>query len=217
MSGRIRSHLRSNVVGYLALFFALSGTAAALDGHNTVFDDDIVAEAVKSGEVADDTLISADVRDDTVDTGGLAAVDLRPGSVAGSEIRTDAVDADELQDDAVSAGEIVDGGLLPADVNQFWAVVDANGTVARSSEPGVTVTHTAGTGTYTVDFNRTISDCAFNATIGLSAASGGTSSRGFTTVNSPASSPSDSVLVTTDDIGDPLDSAERGFHLQVSC
>ena len=32
MSGRIRQHIRSNVVGYVALFVALSGTAYAIDG-----------------------------------------------------------------------------------------------------------------------------------------------------------------------------------------
>ena len=32
MSSRIRDHLRSNVVGYVAVFIALSGTAFAIDG-----------------------------------------------------------------------------------------------------------------------------------------------------------------------------------------
>jgi hypothetical protein len=43
MQNRISEHLRSNVVGYLALFLVLTGgTAYALDGSNTVFSDDIV-------------------------------------------------------------------------------------------------------------------------------------------------------------------------------
>jgi hypothetical protein len=182
MSGRIQGHLRSNGVGYLALFFAMSGTAVALDGANTVFSDDISA-----------------------------------GEVRTSDLGANSVNSAKVTNDSLAGDEIADGGLLPEDVNQFWAVVDANGTLARASEAGVTVTHTAGTGTYVVDFNRTISDCAFSSTIGLSAPSAGTSARGFTTVVSPTSSPNDSVLVTTDDISTPLDSAERGFHLQVSC
>jgi hypothetical protein len=32
MSVRIREHIRSNVVGYVAVFIALSGTAYAVDG-----------------------------------------------------------------------------------------------------------------------------------------------------------------------------------------
>ena len=52
MSGRIRAHLRSNVVGYCALFFALSGVAVALPGTNTVFSDDIVNGTVQSQDIA---------------------------------------------------------------------------------------------------------------------------------------------------------------------
>ena len=46
--GRIRAHLRGNVVGYLALFFALSlGTAWAL-APNSVTSRAIKTNAVKS-------------------------------------------------------------------------------------------------------------------------------------------------------------------------
>ena len=70
----IRDHLRSNLVGYIALFcFATSGTAAALDGSDTVFTDDIVNGQVKSPDISNSNGVrSADVRDDTLDDGGLA-------------------------------------------------------------------------------------------------------------------------------------------------
>jgi hypothetical protein len=75
---RIRQHLRSNIIGYVALFFALStGSAVALSGSNTVFTDDIV----------DNQVYSADVRNDTASGGGLAALDLRPNSVGASEVQ----------------------------------------------------------------------------------------------------------------------------------
>jgi hypothetical protein len=93
-----------------------------------------------------------------------------------------------------------------------YAVVNANGTLARGF--GVqSVSHTAGTGSYIVFFNRNVRDCAYTATIGLGGASG-TSARGFiTTVGAAAGVRG--VFVTTDDIaGNP---AERGFHLFVSC
>jgi hypothetical protein len=51
MSKRIATHLRRNVYGLLALFFALSGTAIALDGQNTVFTDDITNGEVKSVDI----------------------------------------------------------------------------------------------------------------------------------------------------------------------
>jgi len=77
MSAKLYAHIRGNVVGYIALFFALStGSAVALNGTNTVFTDDIV----------NDQVYSLDVRNDTLGGGGLAAVDLRPNSVGQSEV-----------------------------------------------------------------------------------------------------------------------------------
>jgi hypothetical protein len=52
MSKRIRAHLRSNVVGYIALFcFAMSGTAAALPGTDTVDSGDIIDGEVKTPDL----------------------------------------------------------------------------------------------------------------------------------------------------------------------
>ena len=93
----IRTHLRSNVVGYLALFVALSGTAVALPATNTVFSDDIVNGEVQSKDISDTNGVrSADVRDDDKNGGGLAAIDLARGSVGSSEIATDGVGSPEI-------------------------------------------------------------------------------------------------------------------------
>ena len=82
---RILVHVRRNVVGYLALFVALGGTAYAA---GTVGSDDII----------DDSIRSIDVKDATDTGGGLTAADLRPASVGSSEARDDGltgVDIDE--------------------------------------------------------------------------------------------------------------------------
>jgi hypothetical protein len=108
----IRHHLRSNVVGYVALFVALSGTAVALPATNTVFSDDIVNGEVKSKDISDSNGVrSADVRDDDKQGGGLAAVDLARGSVGSSEIATDGVGSPEIQQDAVRRSEIATDGV----------------------------------------------------------------------------------------------------------
>ena len=93
-----------------------------------------------------------------------------------------------------------------------WAVVNADGTLARN-KGAVSVTHSAGAGSYIVFFNKNVTGCLYTATIGLSGSSG-TSARGFiTTVGAAAGATG--VFVTTDDIaGSP---AERGFHLYVGC
>ena len=108
----IRHHLRSNVVGYLALFVAMSGTAVALPATNTVFSDDIVNGQVKSKDISDSNGVrSADVRDDDKNGGGLAAVDLATGSVGSSEIATDGVGSREIKTDAVRGPEIATDGV----------------------------------------------------------------------------------------------------------
>ncbi len=67
MGTRIRNHVRSNVVGYIAIFlFAMSGTAIALDGSNTVFSDDIVNGQVKSADIGNRQVQGIDVKDETL-------------------------------------------------------------------------------------------------------------------------------------------------------
>ncbi len=131
----IRNHLRSNVVGYLALFVALSGTAIALPATNTVFSDDIVNGEVKSKDISDSNGVrSADVRDDDKTGGGLAAVDLARGSVGSSEIATDGVSSPEIKTGAVGESEIATDGvgspeLKPDAVNKPEIATDAVGSL----------------------------------------------------------------------------------------
>jgi len=107
MSAGFRDHIRSNVVGYVALFFALgTGSAVALSGSNTVFSDDIVDNEVKS----------ADVRDDTLSGGGLAAADLRPNSVGTSEVAADSLGAGDLAPNSVGTSEVADNSLTGSDI-----------------------------------------------------------------------------------------------------
>ena len=70
---RIRQHLRSNIVGYIALFFALStGSAVALNGSNTVQSDDlgpgsqvtapdVAANAVNGTDIVNGSIAGADI------------------------------------------------------------------------------------------------------------------------------------------------------------
>ena len=103
----IRNHMRSNIVGYVALFVALSGTAVALPATNTVFSDDIVNGEVRSKDISDTNGVrSADVRDDDRSGGGLAAIDLDRNSAGRSEIATDGVASPEIALDAVRQPEI---------------------------------------------------------------------------------------------------------------
>jgi hypothetical protein len=82
----IRAHLRANVVGYLALFVALGGTAyaAATVGSGDVIDNSLKsadlknAKAVKSVDVRDDSIVGADVDETTLEGVDAATFDDLP-------------------------------------------------------------------------------------------------------------------------------------------
>jgi len=69
MAGRISEHLRSNLVGYLALFVALSGTAYA-------------AATVDSGNVVNDSLKSADLKNEKA----VRSADVKADSLKGTDV-----------------------------------------------------------------------------------------------------------------------------------
>jgi hypothetical protein len=76
LSQRIADHLRRNVYGLIAIFIALSGTAAALPGKNTVNSGDIKkravrksdirANAVNGSKVINNSLKGADIDEDSL-------------------------------------------------------------------------------------------------------------------------------------------------------
>jgi hypothetical protein len=93
---RIRNHLRGNVVGYVALLMALSGTAYAVDGplagQNTVGSADIIDQEVKTADIGN-------------------------GEVRHEDIATDAVKTEEIGNGEVTSADVLDNSLTSADVN----------------------------------------------------------------------------------------------------
>lgn len=77
--GPVRRHIRSNVVGYLALFVALTGVTYAAGGvpKNSVSSSSIKKGAVKSIDVRNGTLTGTDVRD-----GALSGADIDEGTLS---------------------------------------------------------------------------------------------------------------------------------------
>jgi hypothetical protein len=88
LSGRVCDHLRRNVYGLLAVFIALSGTAAALPGKNSVDSGDIKRNGVKSGDIRNGDVKSADLGANAVtsaDVGAdaLTGADISEASLSG--------------------------------------------------------------------------------------------------------------------------------------
>jgi hypothetical protein len=81
MAKRIRDHIRSHVVGYVALFVALSGTAYAVDGplpgQNQVGSQDIINSEVRSEDIGGTQVRNSDLGAGAVTTGKIAAGGVR--------------------------------------------------------------------------------------------------------------------------------------------
>ena len=119
----------ANVMSTLALFFALAGgTAVALTGSNTVFNDDIVNDEVTTADVRDDTLAfgglySPDLGPSSVGSSeaannSLTSADVANGSVQGIDITDDSLTGDDIDAGSVLGGDIGDGTLNDEDVGQ---------------------------------------------------------------------------------------------------
>jgi hypothetical protein len=126
---RIRSHIRNNIIGYIALFFALCGVAYAGDGplagQNTVGSDDIIDGEVFNKDVHLNTIASGRVHDDTLTANDLAQhsvgfSELDPSDFASSDIaancRTLGVCRYEIPANAIQTGEIQDGQVTSSDI-----------------------------------------------------------------------------------------------------
>jgi len=152
MSNRMRvlTHMRSNVVGYVALFVALgSGSAMAA---NTISSADIINGEVKSVDIGGQEVGTTDIANNAVTTAkvlddSLGNLDLKAGSVRATEVANGSLTGADIQDSSITLDD-TDGLAESSDI--IWAVVNADGTVSRSSEPATAAAE--GDGDYEVFF-----------------------------------------------------------------
>ena len=112
MGVRIRDHIRSHVVGYIAVFlFAMSGTASALDGSNTVFSDDIVNGEVKTADIGNSEVGTGDIAN-----GGVGTLDIADDAVTKNQIAAGGVHTSEIANSNVLGVDIKDGEVGSADI-----------------------------------------------------------------------------------------------------
>ncbi len=120
----------SMVISMIALFVALSGTAVALDGSNTVFSDDIVNGEVGTADLATGAVATADLATGAVTVSKLGAnsvnsaavldesllgIDIAEGGIGAAEIAPGAVGGSEVADSSLTGAEIADESLLDGD------------------------------------------------------------------------------------------------------
>lgn len=100
---RISNHIRSNVIGYLALFVAISGSAyaAATVGPKDIRKSAVRAKHIKRGQVAAKHLKAAAVK----------ANKIAPGAVGSDQLGDDAVNTRHIAAGAVGTQQLADGAV----------------------------------------------------------------------------------------------------------
>jgi hypothetical protein len=116
VQNRISNHIRSNIVGYIALFlFAMGGSAYALDGplpgQNQVGSDDIINGEVKTADIG-----TGEVKNGDIGAFEINANNIAPDSLGGTKIADRQVKNADLGLGASSSNTIRDGGIEAIDV-----------------------------------------------------------------------------------------------------
>jgi hypothetical protein len=109
MQHTISNHIRSNVIGYIALFlFAMGGSAYALDGplpgQNQVGSEDIINGEVKTLDIG-----TGEVKNGDIGVSEVKANSIAPDSLGGAKIADRSVKNADLGLGASSSNTIADG------------------------------------------------------------------------------------------------------------
>jgi hypothetical protein len=115
MPARIRNHIRANVVGYIAVFLALSGTAAATHpgGDNTIDSGDIINGQVTTPDVADDAVTAAKIRN-----GHVGNADLASTAVTGGKVEDGTLGGSDVIDGSLSGGDLASNTVTGDDISE---------------------------------------------------------------------------------------------------
>ena len=124
-SNRIRSYIRQNVLGLVAVFIALSGTAHATHpgGTNTISTDDIQNQAVTTPKLANNAVNTQKLNTNAVKTESIAnsavtSVKLADLAVSRPKLADLAVTRPKLASSAVNSSKVADGSLTGNDIDE---------------------------------------------------------------------------------------------------
>jgi hypothetical protein len=138
-------------VAFVALLAALSGTAVALPGKNTVDSADIKNGQVKGKDVARNAITGAKIANSSV-----TGADVRDGSLTPSDF------SGSVQGPQGPQGLKGDKGDPGIPATKLWARVSGGGALVGGS--GVVAVNRTAAGRYNVTFNQDVSSCAWIST-----------------------------------------------------
>jgi hypothetical protein len=136
MLGKLQRHFLNNVVGYVALFVALGGTAYAA---NTIGSADVIDESLLSQDIKDGSLTGADIKGTRTPAfvdGSLDTYDIRNKSLLSSDIATNTLTAGELGPNSVSTSELKNGSVTNAKLSPEF--INGQGRIANASSETLT-------------------------------------------------------------------------------
>jgi hypothetical protein len=157
MGNGISQHIRGNVVGYVALFFALSASAYALPGTNSVDTGDIVNGQVKSPDIGVGQVGTSDLASNSVNSvkvasnsltgadvanGGISTIDLADGSIGSAKVADNAVGTSEVANNSLTGGDVDEstlagvGGVMAGRINDVGSSGSAFGSPSGTSAAG---------------------------------------------------------------------------------
>ncbi len=136
----------------------------------------------------------------------------------------------QIRDSAVTAAKVADGAVTTAKLGAgavsndklahpvYWAVVNADGTLARGNGATASAKVTADPGAYKVTFAADISSCAYTATVGGPGTTTPPIGVASTYQNPDPAKTAVTVRTYTDLTADPVTGgADRAFHVTVAC
>jgi hypothetical protein len=123
MLRKIRRHFLNNVVGYIALFVALGGTAYAANtiGSADVIDESLLSQDIKNGEVKNTELGTNSVTSSRIATGNVFTSDLAANSVDGSKVIANSLTGGDIGPNAVATSELANGSVTKAKLTPLGA------------------------------------------------------------------------------------------------
>ncbi|HEY8000351.1 MAG TPA: hypothetical protein VID76_00350, partial [Solirubrobacterales bacterium] len=129
LSERVGRHLRQHIVGYLAMFIALSGTSYAA---NKIKTNQIAKNAITSKLIKDGQVASADVADN-----GLTGADIDESSLQGVNVllADGSVTTQKLADLAVTLPKLAFDPATQAELNAYSAQLATPGVINDPSNP----------------------------------------------------------------------------------
>ncbi len=112
--------MRRNVLGLVAIFIALGGTAfAASLARDSVRAKHIRAGAIRNAEIKDNAVTGAKVAPGTLGSsdvadGSLGGTDIADGTVGGGDVADGGLDGSDIANDSLTGEDIVDSTLTPS-------------------------------------------------------------------------------------------------------